>query len=313
MVLQSGAVRTFSIVPTLFAATTLLSTAACWDFDADFDHWCERNGCEDAGLQPDGGGSDAGAGADAGDDGGTDAGPPCLDPASFEGGWEPLVSDAGPATWSEYQANDVATQIRIYDAGSGPVRDGMFAAHFSVKPNQLHTLSGEERAIARWNDAGETEGDEYFYGFSMRFPDGGFSGYEPRTLVRWSTPGQPGPVELRGNGEGLHLRAGISGDQVTVIPVVKANAWYDVVMHVRWSTDPAVGSAHIDYREGTTGAFVDGGTVFGRTLYGDAMAPAPVDLYLGITRTPALNNPSADQVIYDGFRRAASFCGAQPR
>jgi hypothetical protein len=178
---------------------------------------------------------------------------------------------AKPAAMSiDYETNDFKQWSRRFrkfrpdDAAivESPVRQGRYAAKFVVHPGDtpvpgLHTerteISSDQQQTAGF------EGSEQWYGWSVYFPDD----FNPspdtwNVFTQFHATAGPCP-RLSPNiafGVRVHGKAQIQFEALSDSPGfpcqyknknaryiadVQANHWYDFVLHVKWSDDPAQG------------------------------------------------------------------------
>jgi hypothetical protein len=153
--------------------------------------------------------------------------------------------------WAGIQA--APGRIRVVPS---PVRQGHFAAKFTVKPGD-HPVSGGERAEVWWNSH-EHEGTESWWRWSTLFP----KGFHPNRgywnfFTQWHHTGTtcmpPVSFTIANPAPPAKLRLQIWGGRLNTstcspqyqhlwnIGKLRRHHWYRFVFHVKWSSYPSKG------------------------------------------------------------------------
>ncbi len=142
---------------------------------------------------------------------------------------------------SQYSSAELVSADRL-QVVTTTVRQGAFALRATVKlGDDPINASGNRNELVK--DTGETEGDEYYYGFSTYFPDAFPSSPYYQLFVQWHHDGCCGSPPLSFWVQNDQYRLQIGGDSGRVVytaPFVRS-VWSDWVLHVKWSSDAQVG------------------------------------------------------------------------
>jgi hypothetical protein len=201
---------------------------------------------------------------------------------------------------------------------SSPVRQGSHAARFVVSPGP--SSHGSERAEVGSTpaDAGSSEGQEWWYGWSMRFPAAGnTSGFWPtyanfndftQFISTSTTPfgmrfginqtdGMPRIYFETTKGGGTQP---VAVDIYELLGAVQFDHWYDFQLRVRWSVDRTVGLVEL---------WMDGAQVVPSTP-AQTLEPGGYGVYWkqGFYRAAWTGT---NTVIHDGARRGNSRAAVQ--
>jgi hypothetical protein len=146
--------------------------------------------------------------------------------------------------WTGYQhktGGDAADQFEIVH---DPVRQGAFAAKFTVRPGDVF-MSGGERSEVYWKSH-DKEGDDYWYSWSTLFPPGWTAPSYFGIFLQWHSdfPYSP-PIAFDARQDTVQVKfntgnldsAGV-GTRKTVYPLLSTlskGEWNDFVVHVHWS------------------------------------------------------------------------------
>lgn len=152
--------------------------------------------------------------------------------------WSSNFEDGTLAAWTRAQtvADD---RLQIV---ADPVREGSQALAVTVRQFDDPVSSGNDRAELV-NLTHEPEGSEYWYRFSVMFPEDYPSHPRWQLFFQWHQDGLGGtpPFEMFVAGEEMRMRTGGNeSEPLWVAPLVRG-VWHDFVMHIRWSSDPSVG------------------------------------------------------------------------
>jgi len=202
-----------------------------------------------------------------------------------------------------------------------PKRQGGRAARFEVRPGDDPIGANGERAevLADVPEGGGTVGKEAWYGWSTRFPadlnpstgKGSFNIFTqwhenvsgrciPPLSFMVDTPAQGSRMRMRVRGGREVSPCIYETHRDFDFGPIQHDRWYDFVVHVKWSADPANGFIE---------AWLNGQRVVPLTA-GATMAPGS-DVYLkqGWYRT---DSPQTSVVFHDSMRRGSSYRAVDP-
>lgn len=126
------------------------------------------------------------------------------------------------------------------------------AARFEVRDGDVPEFGGDERAELRAPGVVDVrEGDERWYEVQFRFPSSFQNPTSWFVVLQWHAGGGPPPLALEVSPAGTLDLVNNRGEapKKTIGPVRKGS-WVKYVLHVKFSTDPAVGFAEV-YEDGT--------------------------------------------------------------
>ena len=164
---------------------------------------------------------------------------------TFRGDYETGIT--GTTAWSGLQA---AANDR-YIQTTNPCRQGNYAARVTVRPGDLLSSGGGERAEVL-KDLGEREGDESWVGWSVYFgndfkPDTTSVYPEWNVFTQWHHNGSSGQAnvsfEVNSATRPMQLEIRTFGGavnankRVSKLTNLVRNTWIDIIFHVRWSPD----------------------------------------------------------------------------
>jgi Polysaccharide lyase len=180
--------------------------------------------------------------------------PPPTPPAppagtTFLGDWE--TGDHSQWTGLQHRTGGVAgDQFAVL---SSPLRQGSYAARFTVRPGDRFASTSGERTEVYWEGSDESEGEEYWYSWSTLFP---VTWTEPRNwgiFLQWhSYLPSPGPVLFNARGDTAEISvnagplepSGTNGSFRRKYPLLASlnkGRWNDFIARIRWSvTDGAI-------------------------------------------------------------------------
>ncbi|HEX6489828.1 MAG TPA: polysaccharide lyase [Gaiellaceae bacterium] len=222
----------------------------------------------------------------------------------FRGDWE----SGSWAPWTGLQSDlgrDVSRQFAIV---TSPVRQGSYAARFTVNPGDVYNGTSGERTEVIWTGSKEVEGNDYWYAWSTMFatdwvsPDWGI-------FLQWHSdlPFVP-PLAFTVFGQQIYLstNTGVMGDGVDrrhyyALTSLDRGSWHDFVMHVHWSATN--GSMTVWHRLGGSGAFTKVLDAAGPTMQMQNGVTSPNYQKEGLYRSPA---SFSDTLYQDGYVRAPS-------
>jgi len=189
-----------------------------------------------AGAGGGGGGGGAAPGQPA-----TPASPPSVLP-----GREIYRADFETGNLSQWEGNQSVAADRIR-AVTSPVRQGSYAGRFEVRQGD-NPVDANDRAELTI-DTDESEGDEYWYGWSTMVDSSVPATQSFQVLMQWhsSTSRRP-PVTFFAQGNEMVLWIHPHSGPQNQINFTRAwhgplprNVWQDIVMHVKWSGSDSVG------------------------------------------------------------------------
>ena len=94
----------------------------------------------------------------------------------------------------------------------------------------------------------EKEGNDRYYAWSTMWAADYPSAATWQAFTQWHHTGNTGtpPLEMYVNGETMYLAVGANETVVWNHPLERG-AWHDFILHVKWSSDPAVGFVELWY------------------------------------------------------------------
>jgi hypothetical protein len=265
--------------------------------------------------------------------------------SSVTGPWRPasaidLRGDFETADESQFSALECAAPERQVRVVTDPVRQGRYAARFEQAPGD-QWVNGSVRCLAAAYDSGEGEGDDYFYAFSVYFPD------EPADNLLWELHGPeeiysvdpntsvaPHTIAVDRGQLVYRLLTGPAvwdGDRWTgwstyepripLLDRIPVGEWIDLVVHIRFTHDDD-GVLEVWHRTGED-AWPDGPQLQRRDVPTLQWIPGVDDRIWGHANDPAVPEDvrtsalylelglykggpttlTTDVVYHDGFRR----------
>jgi len=151
------------------------------------------------------------------------------------------------------QKRPINEQLQIV---TSPVRQGQYAARFTVHDGDRFMNTSGERAQMDRPGPNEHEGDEYWYAWSTLFPEGWQAPEKWQVIIDWHASADYGkicqPLQLEINDDnsigakmlagdvtGYHCFSG-SGTAVSqseiIVDKITTDVWNDFIIHVRWTT-----------------------------------------------------------------------------
>lgn len=203
---------------------------------------------------------------------------------------------------------------------TAPVRQGRFAAKFTVHPGDDPISSNGERseAVASQSQTDGYTGAEAWYGWSTLFP----SNFNPvpdsasNIFIQWhetrndgcgppivlevATSRTPPEIKFRVRGGRLSRDCRPEGDRTWYTVPLALNRWFDFVLHVKWSPDASVGFVEL---------WVNGKKVVPKSNLATLYEEQGVYLKEGFYRRP-YNRTST--VYHDALRRGMSYSDVRP-
>jgi hypothetical protein len=231
----------------------------------------------------------------------------------------PATSLATPVWSSDFESGDFAAWTKVQTVSpdraqivSNPVRQGSSALKVTVNQGDDPVGSGNDRTELVYLTH-EAPGSEYFYSWSVMFPQGYPSSPKWQLFTQWHQEGLGGtpPLEMYLFGEEIRLRTGGNEAPVLWTAPLERGKWQDFILHVKWSPDP---------REGFIELFHNGKVALPRTaartmldgqlsyfkmgLYRSReITPQGVvyfdDVKMATTLQDVLSRPSSDGATYD--------------
>jgi hypothetical protein len=226
---------------------------------------------------------------------------------AFVGDWE--TGDHSQWTGLQYRTGGAAADQFV--VLSTPLRQGSYAARFTVRPGDRFGSTSGERAEVYWVGSDESEGEEYWYSWSTLFPE---TWTEPRNwgiFLQWhSYLPSPGPVLFNARGDTAEISvnagplepSGTNGSFRQKYPLLASlnkGRWNDFIARIRWSlTDGAITVWHRVEGESEYVKRVDVSGI--PTLHGSGSYVSSNYVKMGMYR----DVDTRTHVIYhDGFRR----------
>jgi hypothetical protein len=230
------------------------------------------------------------------------------DPRVFAGDWE--TGDA--SQWSGNHWNQNVPLSDQFAIVSDPVRQGNFAARFTVRPGDRFGSTSGERSEVLYTGDHEVEGDDVWYAWSTLFPSDWKtpSGWAYFTQWHSSYPVSP-PISFNMKGERIQVNVfagavdtGAAGFKAAypVTDALERGVWNDFVVHIVWSS--TAGSIQVWHRTGSNPFELNvdaAGIPNMQTVQGVVSSNY---VKMGFYRN---DEPSLTNVVYqDGFSRATT-------
>jgi Polysaccharide lyase len=226
----------------------------------------------------------------------------------FAGDWE----TGDRSQWSGNHWNRNVPLSDQFEIVADPVRQGRFAAKFTVRPGDRFGSTSGERSEVLFTGANEVEGDDVWYAWSTFFPTDWKTPAGWSIFAQWhsSYPVSP-PVAFNMKGERIQVNvfAGAvdtgAASFKAAYPITDAlqrGVWNDFVVHAVWS--PTNGSLEVWHRTGR-GPFAMKVEVTGiPTMQTVGGVVSSNYLKVGFYRN---DEPTLVNVLYqDGFSRAGT-------
>jgi Polysaccharide lyase len=234
--------------------------------------------------------------------------PAPTDPRVFAGDWE--TGDA--SQWSGNHWNRNVPLSDQFAVVPDPVRQGNFAARFTVRPGDKFGSTTGERSEVLYTGANEVEGDDVWYAWSTLFPSDWTTPAGWGYFAQWhsSYPVTP-PVAFNVKGERIlanvfsgAVDTGAAGFKAAypVTDALERGVWNDFVVHAVWSS--TAGSIQVWHRTGSNPfeLKVDVAGIPTMQTVGGVVSSNYVKL--GFYRNA---EPSLVSIVYqDGFSRAST-------
>jgi Polysaccharide lyase len=175
----------------------------------------------------------------------TDDVPPPPPPGSFTGDWE--TGDA--SQWTRNQWNRSAPLTDQFEIERDVVRQGTYAAKFTVRPGDQYLTTSGERSEVYWSGSDESDGQDYWYSWSTLFPTDWTEPAGWGYFVQWhadflsTTP--PIAFNARDDSVVLQVNTGpLNASQTTgtvryalpVLNTLNKGFWNDFIVHIHWSS-----------------------------------------------------------------------------
>ena len=223
--------------------------------------------------------------------------------ATFVGDFE--TGNLSRWTLIQRAASDRIRAVTATDSGARP-RQGSYMGRFEVR-DECTGDSCDERSEVTWGEADDLHfeaGTEDYIGFSTRW-EGNFvcPPADRHSLFLQPKAGEGSPTFSLEN-RGCETRLRDEGDH-TVAPLTR-DVWHDFVVHVRWSTDPAVGFIRIYHKLAGDPTYARRIDRRSHTLNENGAAY----LKLGYYRDPDVTGTSV--IYHDGLRVGKSFRSVAP-
>jgi Polysaccharide lyase len=244
----------------------------------------------------------------------TNAPPSLAEGRAFAGDWE----TGNASQWSGNHWNRNVPLSDQFAIVSDPVRQGGFAARFTVRPgDQFGTTSGE-RSEVLYTGANEVEGDDVWYAWSTLFRSNWTTPSGWSIFAQWhsSYPVSP-PVAFNMKGERIQVNVfsgavdtGAAGFKAAypVTDALERGAWNDFVVHVVWSSTS--GAIQVWHRTGSNPFELKVNESDFPTMQTVDGVVSSNYVKLGFYRN---DEPNMTSVVYqDGFSRATRPQGLAP-
>ena len=170
---------------------------------------------------------------------------PQQEPGVFRGDWE--TGDA--SQWTSNQWNKDAPLSQQFAIVGDPVRQGNFAARFTVRPGDKFMSTSGERSEVVWAGSGESEGEDYWYSWSTLFPSGWSEPFGWGYFVQWhaSLSSTTPPIAFNAREDAAYVQvntgslnsAGTTGTVRYRLPLLDSlhkGRWNDFIAHIHWSS-----------------------------------------------------------------------------
>jgi Polysaccharide lyase len=233
---------------------------------------------------------------------------PAGDQRAFAGDWE--TADA--SQWSGNHWNRKEPLRDQFEIVKNPVRQGGFAAKFTVRPGDKFGTTSGERSEVLYTGGDEHKGDDLWYAWSTLFPSDWSTPTGWSIFAQWHSyyPVSP-PISFNMKGEQIQVNLNTgsvdsgSASFKPVFPIttsLERGVWNDFVVHIVWSGTN--GSLEVWHRTGSHPfeKKVDASGI--PTMQVQSGVPSDNYLKIGFYRN---DDPSRVNVLYqDGFSRADS-------
>lgn len=232
----------------------------------------------------------------------------------FAGDWE--TGDASQWSGNHWNRNvPLSDQFKIV---TDPVRQGGFAAKFTVRPGDKFGTTSGERSEVLYTGADEHAGDDVWYAWSTLFRSDWSTPTGWSIFTQWHSyyPVSP-PISFNMKGERIQVNlntGSVDSGGASFKPVypitdaLQRGVWNDFVVHIVWSGTN--GSLEVWHRTGSNPFEKKVGAFGIPTMQVQAGVPSDNYLKIGFYRN---DDPSRVNVLYqDGFSRASSAQGLAP-
>ena len=180
---------------------------------------------------------------------------PVGDARAFSGDWE--TADA--SQWSGNHWNRSVPLSDQFKIVTDPVRQGGFAAKFTVRPGDKFGTTSGERSEVFYTGADEHRGDDLWYAWSTLFPSDWSTPTGWSIFTQWHSyyPVSP-PISFNMKGERIQVNlntGSVDSGAASFKPVypitdaLKRGVWNDFVVHIVWSGTN--GSLEVWHRTGS--------------------------------------------------------------
>jgi hypothetical protein len=157
--------------------------------------------------------------------------------------------ETGPPGWKQFTGLQYEQDRPLEESFSlvdQPVRSGLHAARITVRHGYSRFGHNEGTLLAQRSD--ESPGEDYWYAFSVYFPEDWFAPYKWGIFAQWHARLGTSPVialNARADTATLNFHAGLTDEQRNsfqyninrpLLPTLSKAHWNDFVVHVRWST-----------------------------------------------------------------------------
>jgi Polysaccharide lyase len=236
--------------------------------------------------------------------------PPAHERGRFTGNWE--TGDS--SQWTANQWNRAAPLSEQFAVETNVVREGTYAAKFTVRPGDKFESTSGERSEVYWGGSDESDGQDYWYSWSTLFPTDWTAPAGWGYFIQWhadflaTTP--PIAFNAREDSVVIQVNTGpLNSSQTTgtvrytlpLLDTLNKGLWNDFVAHIHWSSgnDGAITVWHRVEGE-TSYTKVLNATGFPTLQVGPDGVPASNYLKLGLYRS---TDTKVSSLYQDGFKR----------
>jgi hypothetical protein len=227
---------------------------------------------------------------------------------------EDFVGDWETGDWQQWSAIQWRTGGNLADqfaVVSDPLRQGAFAARFTVRPGDKFSTTSGERTEVLWLGSDEGEGEEYWYAWSTLFPTNWTEPYGWGFFVQWHSQFPiPPPLSFNARADTAEVSvnagplesSGTNGSfrrKYPLLSTLNKGRWNDFVARIRWSATN--GAITVWHRVGDGASYVKRVDVTGiPTLQKSGTTISDNYLKLGLYRGA---DSDTNVVYHDDFRR----------
>jgi len=238
---------------------------------------------------------------------------PAGEAGGFFGDWE--TGDA--SQWTANQWNRNVPLSDQFEVETDVVREGTFAAKFTVRPGDKFMSTSGERSEVYWGGSDESDGQDYWYSWSTLFPTDWSEPTGWGYFIQWHAdfPATTPPLAFNAREDSVVLQVNtgpLNAAQTTgtvryalpVLDTLSKGLWNDFIARVHWSSgnDGAVTVWHRVEGHTTYDKVLDA-TGFPTLQIGPDGVPASNYVKLGLYRSA---DTKVSTLYQDAFRRWTS-------